>query len=132
MSGFDENGYAKPGVTGTHSHHLGDPLTAEQIRGLPDGAEVVISWCGGNGPHPYRVLVDVEGNRCVESLYPDRLLEYDHPERGELMKMPLHRVTLGWDEETREWAEGFPPEQEHIRRNWDHLRGITQPAKAPN
>ena len=119
-SGFDENGYAKPGTVG-RSHHLGEPLTAEQIRELPDGTEVVITWCGGNGPHPYRILVDYEGHRHVESLYPDRLLEYDGVS-GKLMVKPLHRVTLGWDDFTREWAESFPPEPEHIRENWAWLR----------
>ena len=122
MSGFDKNGYTKPGTYG-RSHHLGEPLTAGQIRELPDGAEVVITWCGGNGPHPYRILVDAEGVRRVESLYPDLLLEYDHPERGDLMRMPLHRVTLGWDAATREWAEDGRPEPEHIRERWAQLRG---------
>ncbi len=30
-------------------------LTAEQIDALPDGAEVVVTWSGGNGPHRYTV-----------------------------------------------------------------------------
>jgi hypothetical protein len=123
-SGFDENGYCKPGTYG-RSHHLGDPLTAEQIRELPDGAEVVITWCGGNGPHPYRVLLDSEGQRRVESLYPDLLLEYDGIPPARLQKKPLHRVTLGWDEATREWAESHVPEPEHIRESWARLRGVT-------
>ena len=120
MSGFDENGFHKPGTFG-RSHHLGEPLTAEQIRELPDGAEVVITWCGGNGPHPYRILVDSEGQRRVECLYPDLLLQYDAP--GRLMQKPLHRVTVGWDGTTREWAEGNPQEPQHIRDRWAQLRG---------
>jgi hypothetical protein len=108
-SGFDENGFHKPGKIG-RGRHVGDPLTAEQIRDLPDGAEVVVTWCGGNGPWPYRVLVDVTGERCVENLYPDSLL-------------PLHRVTLGWDDETRAYQESRRPEPEHIRQEWARLRG---------
>ena len=42
VSGFDENGSRKPGTFGRASH-LGDPLTAEEIRQLPDGAEVTIT-----------------------------------------------------------------------------------------
>lgn len=122
MSGFDENGYHKPGTTSSY-HHLGDPLTAAQIRELPDGAEITVTWCGGNGPWPYRVLVDFEGQRRVENLYPDPLLEYDAPWDGKLQKMPLHRVTAGWDEEARAWAESRRPVPEHIRAEWARLRG---------
>lgn len=122
MSGFDENGFHKPGSIG-RGHHLGEPLTAEQIRELPDGAEIVVTWCGGNGPWPARVLVDFEGQRRAEGLYSDLLLQYDAPWEGRLQKMPLHRVTLGWDEETRAWAESKVPEPEHIRQHWARLRG---------
>ena len=125
MSGFDENGFHKPGTIG-RGHHLGEPLTAEQIRELPDGAEVVVTWCGGNGPSPYRVLVDSEGQRRVENLYPDLLLEYDGV-GGKLMVRPFHRVTLGWDEETRTWAESRIPPPQHIRDQWARLRGVTRP-----
>ena len=124
MSGFDKDGFHKPGTNG-RGHHVGEPLTAERIRELPDGAEVVVTWCGGNGPWPYRVLVDFEGQRRVENLYPDPLLQYDFPERGELMSRPLHRVTLGWDEETRAYQESRRPEVQHVRDEWTRLRGLT-------
>lgn len=123
MGGFDENGYRKPGMTG-RGVHLGDPLTAQQIRELPDGAEVVITWSGGNGPAPYRILADSAGVRRVENLYPDELLPYDHPERGELQFRPLHRVTLGWDDATRAWHESKVPEPEHVKAEWARLRGV--------
>lgn len=28
-------------------------LTPAEIRALPDGAKVLVRWCGGNGPHLY-------------------------------------------------------------------------------
>ena len=125
MSGFDENGFHKPGTIG-RGHHLGEPLTAEQIRELPDEAEIVVTWCGGNGPNPYRVLVDSEGQRRVENLDPDQLLEYDGV-GDNLMVRPFHRVTLGWDEETRAWADARVPPPQHIRDKWARLRGLTPP-----
>jgi len=117
MSGFDENGFCKPGRSG-RAAHLGDPLTAEQIGGLPDGTEVVITWCGGNGPHPYRVLVDSAGGRRAESLYADVI-------------GPLNRVTIGWDHETRAWHESKVPMPAHVQAEWARLRGTpaTHPVK---
>lgn len=104
-----------PGKDG-RSVHQGEPLTVEQIRELPDGAEVVITWSGGNGPWPYRILVDVSGERRIENLDPDPLIQWND------QQVPLHRVTLGWGEGDREWkdAQYFAP---HIRQKWARLRG---------
>lgn len=54
-SGFDDFG-ALPGKNGRASH-TGPPLTVEEIKALPEGTEVVVTWSGGNGPWPYRVMV---------------------------------------------------------------------------
>ena len=35
----------------------GDPLTADEVAALPDGATVVVIWSGGNGPHRYVIAV---------------------------------------------------------------------------
>lgn len=109
MSGFDEDGFRKPGTFG-RAHHVGDPLRPERIAELPDGAEVVITWFGGNGPHPYRVLVDFGGERRVETCYADKI-------------GPLNRVTLGWDDDARAWYESKICEPPHIRAEWARLRG---------
>ena len=111
-----ESGCATPGTDGAATH-LGDPLTVDEIRALPDGSEVVITWCGGNGPNPYRILVDQWGGRRVDTCYADLILKYADQE------IPFHRVTLGWDDETRVWAEGKLPEPEHILAHWRWLRG---------
>lgn len=36
---------------------LSDALTQEQVDALPEGAEVVVTWSGGNGPHRYTIGV---------------------------------------------------------------------------
>jgi len=28
-------------------------LTREEVNKLPNGTKVIITWCGGNGPHKY-------------------------------------------------------------------------------
>ena len=112
-----EHGCTLPGSNG-RAHHLGAPLTVEQIRELPDGAEVVITWDGGNGPHPYRILVDQHGERCVETIYCDPILR---PWEDQIN--PLHRVTLGWDDETRAWDNAKVPAPAHIQEKWRRLRG---------
>lgn len=33
--------------------HKGPLLTQSEVDALPDGARVVVTWCGGNGPHEY-------------------------------------------------------------------------------
>ena len=117
--GWDfEHGCNEAGTNG-RSAHRGKPLTVTQIQGLPDGAEVVITWSGGNGPWPYRILVDQAGERRVENLYPDHLIQW----AGQ--KVPLHRVTLGWADGDREWREGIYVAP-HIRAGWARFRG--QPA----
>ncbi|MGC4886675.1 hypothetical protein [Micromonospora sp. DT227] len=111
------HGCATPGSTG-RANHLGEPLTVQQIRELPDGAEVVITWDGGNGPHPYRILVDYASARHVESLYCDEILK---PHLGE-QAVPFHRVTLGWDDATRAWHESKVPEPQHVQASWRQMR----------
>lgn len=34
---------------------VGELLTQAQVNNLPDGAEIVVIWAGGNGPHRYSV-----------------------------------------------------------------------------
>jgi hypothetical protein len=121
MSGFDEHGFCKPGTIG-NGEHIGDPLTAEQIRELPDGAEIVVTWFGGNGPAPYRVLVDFAGIRRIENLYPDELIADWHTR-------PFNRITLGWDDETRAWHESKVPMPAHIQAEWARLRGSLEAVK---
>lgn len=118
---FDpEWGCWTPGTNG-RATHLGDPLTCQQIRELPDGAEVVITWSGGNGPWPYRVLVDRDDVRRVESLYADPILSLGYlPEQQTL---PMNRVTLGWDDTSRAWHESKVPPPTHIRMKWQRMRG---------
>jgi hypothetical protein len=126
-----ENGIQTAGTNGRGTHH-GEPLTCEQIRQLPDGAEVVVTWCGGNGPSPVRVLVDTEGQRRAEGLYCDRFLDMDGSPSlpGGLQQVPLHRITLGWDEPTRAWFEQMRriPYPDHIIERQELLRGVPQPA----
>lgn len=118
MSGWDRrHGCNMPGRNG-RATHLGDPLTVQQIRDLPDGAEIVVTWSGGNGPWPYRVLVDVTGVRRVETIYADPILP-DWPDQTN----PLHRVTAGWDDAGRTWHDGQVPAPAHIREMWRRLRG---------
>jgi hypothetical protein len=123
VSGFDEQGFCKPGTIG-RGVHLGEPLTAGQIRELPDGAEIVITWFGGNGPWPARVLVDFCGVRRIENLYADELIAAWHAR-------PFNRVTVGWDEQARAWHESNVPVPEHIRAEWARLRGSRQPVNLP-
>jgi hypothetical protein len=127
-----ENGVQTPGTTGAATHR-GEPLTCEQIRELPDGAEVVITWDGGNGPHPVRILVDVDGRRRAEGLYNDLLLPMDGGDAldGRLQLVPLHRVTLGWDEKAREFYESKPAYPDHVLERQEMLRGIAQPTWTP-
>lgn len=130
-----ENGVDQAGTIGRGTH-LGEPLTCEQIRELPDGAEVVITWCGGNGPDPYRILVDTRGLRRVErTLHNTELLPFDRSCAldGELQTRPLHRVTLGWDEPTRAWYDQMAriPWSDHLVEREEILRGIPQPQWTP-
>lgn len=118
MSWDRDHGCTTAGNIG-RANHLGAPLTVQQIRELPDHAEVVITWDGGNGPHPYRILVDNAGARRVESLHGDEILK---PHLGQ-QAVPFHRVTVGWDEATRAWHDGKVPAPEHIRETWRQMRG---------
>lgn len=122
-----EHGCNTPGSNGRGTH-LGDPLTVQQIRELPDGAEVVITWDGGNGPHPYRILVDKYGERRVETCYADEILK---PYLGE-QTIPFHRVTLGWDDTTRAWHDRRVPQPAHIQQKWRQIRGHTDSEERTN
>lgn len=113
-----EHGCTTPGTNGRGAH-LDDPLTVDQIRELPDGAEVVITWSGDNGPWPYRILVNQTGERHVESLHCDPILQPWPP--GEQVK-PLHRITLGWDDDTRAWHDGKVGEPARIQEKRRLLR----------
>ena len=51
---------------------VGDYLTGEEVRQLPEGVFVEVVWSGGNGPHRYRLIR--EGERvCVDTIYRDAL-----------------------------------------------------------
>ena len=57
-----------------------EPLTQEQVDELPEGAEVEITWSGGNGPHRYLIAIDVNGTRCVDTVYCDPI-DFVGPDR---------------------------------------------------
>lgn len=114
-----EHGCTTAGRDG-QANHIGEPLTVAQIRELPDRAEIVITWSGGNGPWPARVLVDRYGSRRTESLYCDLLL-LEH--LGDDQVNPLHRITLGWDDASRSWFDARIPQPEHIQDKIRWLRG---------
>lgn len=40
----------RTGAFGRVPDELGDPLTEAEVAELPEGAEVVVIWSGGNGP----------------------------------------------------------------------------------
>jgi hypothetical protein len=86
---WDEaNHCAMPGSTGI-AQHCGTPLTVAEIASLEDGAEVVVTWNGGNGPHPYRVTVDDDGERYAgERVNCNPLLTF-----GAAQRYPISRVT---------------------------------------
>jgi hypothetical protein len=44
-----------------------EPLSAEDVERLPEGARVVVIWSGGNGPHEYVIAVDRYGRRYAGS-----------------------------------------------------------------
>ena len=67
MSGFAEDGYAKPGKIGSEEH-VGDPLTIIQLGCLQPDTEVVVTWFGGNGPHRYRVVNDERAGLALDLL----------------------------------------------------------------
>lgn len=120
MSGFDEHGFCKPGTIGCGTH-VGEPLTAAQIRELPDNAEIVVTWFGGNGPWPYRVLVDSSGRRLIANLYTDELIADWH-------ERPFNRVTLGGDDQSRQWHESKIPEPGHIKAEWGAAQRMNESA----
>lgn len=49
----------------TTAAHSGEPVTRDAFDALPDGARIVVTWDGGNGPHLYIVHVDPWGNRSI-------------------------------------------------------------------
>jgi hypothetical protein len=97
-----EHGCNTPGSNGIATH-LGEPLTVDQISQLADGTEVVVTWSGGNGPWPYLITVDEHGRRYTDAANTTSLLIPDPEQR-----VPLHRVTLGWDEQARQWRQQGP------------------------
>jgi hypothetical protein len=38
-----------------HHSERGRPLTPTEVRRLPGGARITVTWSGGNGPHDYVV-----------------------------------------------------------------------------
>jgi hypothetical protein len=109
-SGFAPDGYAWAGRIGS-CKHLGPPLTPEQTAALPDRAQIVVTWFGGNGPHPYVVLVDTEGQRRVEGMYCQSIPQF----KGD-------RITLGWDDEARRRVDNRAKPSPNTRAVWDKLR----------
>lgn len=106
---------------GSTLRHIGEPLTRGQVAELPDGAEVIITWDGGNGPWPYRVLVDSYGARRTETIQCDRILGIFEP-HDEPDQLPRNRVTLGWDDEARSFWSSTPRPLRHIVDKWAQLR----------
>jgi len=45
----------------------GEPLPAEDVERLTEGARVVVIWSGGNGPHEYVIAVDERGEHYAVS-----------------------------------------------------------------
>ena len=85
-----ERGCWTSGTVGSAVHE-GDPLTVEQIRALPKGAEVVVTWSGGNGPHRYHIAHrDATVYAAVRSPF---LLVAPLLARPD-QRIPLHRVTV--------------------------------------
>jgi hypothetical protein len=71
----------------------GEPLTAGQVEGLPDGTEVEIIWSGGNGPHRYRIQRDRHGVVRIDNIYRDQI--------GILGRHPLTEVRVVPPEDVR-------------------------------
>lgn len=51
--------YQRGDATGSAKH--GRALTEAEIVALPDGARIVVTWSGGNGPHEYILRRDERG-----------------------------------------------------------------------
>jgi hypothetical protein len=108
--GWAPDGYAWAGRDG-RAKHYGPPLAAEQVAELYDGAEIVVTWFGGNGPWPYRVLVDSAGVRRIQTFGAEELPGF------------RSRITLGWGPEAQAWVDQSwhePPER--VRQMWAALR----------
>lgn len=86
--GLERGGYWSEGTVG-EAVHEGEPLTVEEIKALPEGAEVVVTWSGGNGPHRYRVAYEMgwPGVMAPGDLSVSLLLSSWE------QRIPLHRVT---------------------------------------
>lgn len=50
-----------------------EPLTQDEVDGLPPGSLVEVIWSGGNGPHRHRIVRDQWGGNCADNTYRDRL-----------------------------------------------------------
>jgi hypothetical protein len=87
----EENGCVPPGRNGD-ARHRGTPLTVAEIRALKEGAEVVVTWSGGNGPWRYRISVE-NGLPCILTSDGQGIAAWLLP-FGTEQELPLNRVTL--------------------------------------
>ena len=54
-------------LTETETQRL---LTAAEVEALPAGTQICITFCGGNGPHRYRLGRDTWGALTIQGLAP--------------------------------------------------------------
>jgi hypothetical protein len=105
MRPLEEGGWWSPGTIGPETHE-GTPLSVDEIKALPEGTEVIITWSGGNGPHRYRMVRDQWGTLCTETMHafagerPTPFFKWDD------QHIPLHRVTVSASRRTREPTDG--------------------------
>lgn len=98
MSWDHAHGCEGPGANGI-AHHVGDPLTVEEIKALEPGTRIVVTWSGGNGPHEGVVVRDGYEGVSYESERESR-----HPllRWPDSQKRPLNRVTLALPRKSKE------------------------------
>ena len=59
---------------------MDEPLPADDVECLPEGARVRVIWSGGNGPHDYVIAVDERGQRyAAMNDDPDDRLRWYNP-----------------------------------------------------
>lgn len=39
------------------------PLAHDEVRALIEPTPIIVTWSGGNGPHPYTLITDPEGRQ---------------------------------------------------------------------
>lgn len=72
-------------------------LTQEEVDRLPVGARVRVTWSGGNGPHDYFVIPNVDGARVAITL--------DGTWVGTLTEVGADQPHIQvWVERDRQWA----------------------------